>query len=73
MEKAGTWFSYGEDRLGQGRENVKKVLEENSKLLSEIEDKVREKLGLVTKASSESEKKEVVKTEKVSSNAMVSE
>lgn len=47
IDKSGTWFSYGEERLGQGRENVKKVLQENPDLLQEIEKKVREKLGLI--------------------------
>jgi recombination protein RecA len=35
--KSGTWFSYGETRLGQGRENVKRYLQEDDKLLAELE------------------------------------
>lgn len=46
IQRSGTWFSYGDLRLGQGRENVKRYLAENEKLLREIESKVREKLGL---------------------------
>ncbi|MFQ5630090.1 MAG: recombinase RecA [bacterium] len=46
IQKSGTWFSYGEERLGQGRENVKKYLQENAKLMQEIEKKVREAIGL---------------------------
>ncbi len=46
VEKSGAWFSYGEMRLGQGRENVKKFFEENSELLDEIEEKVRTKYGI---------------------------
>ncbi|MFH0883249.1 MAG: recombinase RecA [bacterium] len=46
LDRAGTWFSYGEERLGQGRERVRLFLEENPKLLIDIENKVREKLGL---------------------------
>jgi len=46
VQKSGTWFSYGDMRLGQGRENVKRYLAENEKIFSELETKVREKLGL---------------------------
>jgi recombination protein RecA len=46
VQRSGTWFSYGDMRLGQGRENVKRYLAENEKLLKELEVKVREKLGL---------------------------
>ena len=42
VEKAGSWFSYNGERIGQGRENVKKYLKENPKMLEEIEGKVRE-------------------------------
>jgi recombination protein RecA len=43
LEKSGTWFSYGDARLGQGRENVRNYLRENPTLAGEIEAKVREK------------------------------
>ena len=42
VEKAGSWFSYNGERIGQGRENVKKYLKENPDVLDEIEGKVRE-------------------------------
>mgnify|MGYP001041216334 FL=1 len=42
VEKAGSWFSYDGNRIGQGRENVKKYLRENPEMLAEIEAKVRE-------------------------------
>ncbi len=42
VEKSGSWFSYNGTRIGQGRENVKKYLEENPEILNEIETKVRE-------------------------------
>ena len=42
VEKSGSWFSYNGDRIGQGRENVKKYLEENPKIMDEIEKKVRD-------------------------------
>jgi recombination protein RecA len=43
FEKSGTWLSYGEQRLGQGRENVRNYLRENPTLSAEIETAVREK------------------------------
>ena len=46
VEKSGTWFSYGEERLGQGRDNVRKYLEQNPELLKTIEKRVRESMGL---------------------------
>lgn len=42
VEKSGSWFSYDGTRLGQGRESVKKVLEDNPELSNEIEAKIRE-------------------------------
>lgn len=44
MLKSGTWFSYGEIRLGQGKENVKKYLKDNPEVAMEIEAKIREEL-----------------------------
>ena len=46
IDKSGTWFSYKETRLGQGRENVKRFLQENKDMLEEITKEVRIKLGL---------------------------
>src|SRR5260370_1317594 len=43
LEKSGTWMSYGDQRLGQGRENVRNYLRENPTLASEIEATVRSK------------------------------
>ena len=40
IQKAGSWFSYGGDKLGQGRDTVKKVLKDNPELMSEVEEKV---------------------------------
>ena len=42
IEKAGSWFSYNGERIGQGRENVKKYLKENPDVLDEVEKKVRD-------------------------------
>ena len=47
VEKSGTWFSFGGERLGQGRENVKQFLKENPTIFKGIEEKVRKELGLV--------------------------
>lgn len=44
IEKSGSWFSYGETRLGQGRENVRKLLIDNAELAEELEGKIREKM-----------------------------
>ncbi|SVA12448.1 uncharacterized protein METZ01_LOCUS65302 [marine metagenome] len=46
VEKSGTWFSYGGDRLGQGRENSKNFLREHPDTAAAIEEKVRAELGL---------------------------
>jgi recombination protein RecA len=42
MSKSGSWYSYGETRLGNGRDAVREILEENEELLDEIEEKVRD-------------------------------
>jgi len=46
IEKSGSWFSYGDVRLGQGRENAKLFIKENTDLCAEIEQKVRKALGI---------------------------
>jgi len=46
VEKSGTWFAFGGDRLGQGRENVKQFLKDNPAIFKAIEDRVRAELGL---------------------------
>ncbi len=59
MQKSGAWFSYGEQRLGQGRDNTKKYLLEHPELFAEIEKQVRENADKLTmgKKSSSSKKK----------------
>src|SRR5699024_2835500 len=42
IEKSGSWFSYNGERIGQGRENVKKYLKDNPKVLEDVEKKVRD-------------------------------
>lgn len=58
VEKSGTWFSYNETRLGQGRENVKRFLQENPDMLTDISKKVRIKLGLEKDPQAEEKEKE---------------
>jgi len=50
LEKTGTWYSYQGERLGQGRENVKKLLKENKELAARIERDIRHKVGLIEEA-----------------------
>ncbi|MCI4398609.1 MAG: recombinase RecA [Acidobacteria bacterium] len=45
VEKSGTWYAYGDQRLGQGKENARQYLKDNPKLMEEIEAKLRSKLG----------------------------
>jgi len=47
LEKSGSWLSYGETRLGQGREAARQLLKDNPDLCREIELKIRRKLGLI--------------------------
>ncbi len=53
VQKSGTWYSFGDERLGQGRENVKNFLKENGEFTQKIEKMVKEKLGLVPEAETE--------------------
>ncbi|AEM78753.1 RecA protein [Thermoanaerobacter thermohydrosulfuricus] len=46
IEKSGAWYSYGDIRLGQGRENAKQFLKENKEIADEIERKIRENFNL---------------------------
>ena len=51
VNKAGSWFSYGDERIGQGRENAKQYLRDNGRIAYEIEDKIRAAHGLDSAAS----------------------
>ena len=46
VDKSGTWFSYGGERLGQGKENARLYLRENPSLAGQIEDEVRKILDI---------------------------
>ena len=52
IEKSGAWFSYNGEKIGQGKENVKLLLKENTKLKAEIEDKIREFYNISNKKAS---------------------
>jgi len=60
VEKAGSWFSYRDERIGQGRENARLFLKKNPKLAQEIENKIREAHGLDPVMSSGNPADEVV-------------
>ena len=53
VEKSGAWYSFEGERIGQGRENVKKFLSENTDILDKIAELVREKAGLYKAKSSD--------------------
>lgn len=46
VKKSGSWYSYGDDRIGQGRENAKKYLDEHPDVMAEIRQKVRDAYGM---------------------------
>lgn len=56
VDKSGAWYAYMGDKIGQGRENAKTFLAENQAICDEIDEKIREKLGLVE--SEDAEEKE---------------
>src|SRR5947209_12828340 len=51
IEKSGAWYSYGTQRIGQGRENAKMYLRDNPALQAEVEEKVKVVLGMRTDVS----------------------
>ena len=55
VEKSGAWYSYNGERIGQGRENVKKFLKENTDISSSLFEKLRETLGLSEKENEDVE------------------
>lgn len=60
VEKSGSWFSYNGNRIGQGRENVKKYLKDNPEVLEEVEKKVRDNFAKAFEQSLGEEKTEEV-------------
>jgi recombination protein RecA len=63
IDKAGSWYSYGSDRIGQGKENVREFLKTNPDIAVEIEQKIREKLLPKTVQAPASDDEEVVAKE----------
>ncbi len=61
--KSGSWFAFGNDRIGQGRDAVKKYLQENEKVTKTIEAEVRKKLGLSREEPHPQQKPEAPKPE----------
>lgn len=53
VQKSGTWYSFGEDRLGQGRENVKNFIKENAEFRQKLEKLVKQKLGMLGETEAE--------------------
>lgn len=65
INKSGAWYSYGEHKLGQGRENAKQFLKDNPSIYQEIENKIREKYNLPNNnVETSSEDKGKIKDEK---------
>ena len=56
VNKSGSWYSYAEQRIGQGRENAKKYLIDNPKICKEIEIKIRKQYGLIKDETNEDNK-----------------
>ena len=50
VDKSGSWFSYGDQRIGQGKENAKQFLKDNPKIANEIEKKIRDNAGVISAA-----------------------
>jgi len=47
VEKSGSWYSYGDERIGQGRENVRAFLKANPEIANDIERRIRTNEGLI--------------------------
>lgn len=64
VDKAGAWYSYGDDRIGQGRENAKQYLEDHPDIYEEIKTRVRKAYGIDEESIEERENPEKVKDAK---------
>jgi recombination protein RecA len=51
VEKSGAWYAYNGDRIGQGKDNAREFLREHPEIALEIENKIREKLGVATRGT----------------------
>lgn len=64
INKSGAWYSYGDERLGQGRENAKQYLKENTDLSLKIEKEIKKKCGLIISTETEEVEEESDRKEK---------
>jgi recombination protein RecA len=55
VQKSGTWYAFGDDKIGQGRENAKQFLIDNPEISKKVELKIRQELGLVPVTAQEKE------------------
>ena len=69
IAKSGTWFSYKENRIGQGRENSKRFLAENPEISAEIEKRLRETLGLTASETENNAEEPATKAKKTEKNS----
>ena len=64
VAKAGSWYSYNDERIGQGRENAKAYLEDHPDIYDEVQQKVRQAYGIDEESIAEREDPEKVKSKK---------
>jgi recombination protein RecA len=65
LEKSGSWYSYKGERIGQGRENAKMFLAQNTKVMDEIEEKVKEMLNLDSSKTKRKDTEKKIKKEEI--------
>jgi recombination protein RecA len=58
VDKSGSWYSYQDERIGQGRENAKRFLQDHPEMFTDIDQKVRMGFGLVDPGEGENSEKE---------------
>jgi len=73
LDKSGAWYSYGGERIGQGRDNARTYLEEHPKMLDEMEAKVFEAKGIKRSVRTEAGKPEDEKSSKAAERAAAAE
>ena len=71
VEKSGSWFSYGDQRIGQGRENAKTFLSENTDIALDIERQVRESAGILKEVMLEGSKNDAETATEQEKNGLV--
>lgn len=68
VRKAGAWFTYGDDQLGQGKENSRNFLRDNPDLADELEGLIKEKLGIGIAAEIDDDLSDIILTDKAPSD-----